>query len=92
MRTLLAAFLVAVMLAGRLHGQAAGADAPGDLTPAEIQKMFDAMVVVDAERALTLDDKQYPTFLTRLRELQDIRRRHLVQRTRLMGELQRMTK
>ncbi len=64
---------------------------PADLRPGEIQRLFDAYLVMEAQQALGLNDTQYPTFLTRLRALQDIRRKHLVARAALLGELQRLT-
>ena len=48
----------------------------GDMTPGEIQKLFDAYLVMEAQQALQLSDQQYPQFLTRLRTLQDTRRRN----------------
>ena len=62
-----------------------------DLRPGEIQRLFDAYLVMEAQQALGLSDTQYPNFLTRLRGLQDVRRKHLVARAALLGELQRMT-
>jgi hypothetical protein len=46
---------------------------------------------MEAQQALALSDEQYPQFLTRLRALQDTRRRNQQDRIRLMGELQRLT-
>lgn len=66
-------------------------DAQQDLSPGEIQRLFDAMLLADAQRALALTDRQYPDFITRLRVLQDTRRANLQQRVRLLGELQRLT-
>ncbi len=66
-------------------------DSPADFNPGEIQRLFDAMLIADAERALGLNDKQYPEFLTRLRDLQETRRANLLQRVKLMAELQRLT-
>lgn len=66
-------------------------DAPGEFSPGEIQRLFDAMLVADAERALELSDKQYPEFLTRLRALQETRRSNQLQRVKLMVELQRLS-
>lgn len=63
----------------------------GDMTPGEIQKLFDAYLVMEAQQALELTDDQYPQFLTRLRALQETRRRTQQERFRLMGELQRLT-
>ncbi|MCC7031713.1 MAG: hypothetical protein IT179_02650 [Acidobacteria bacterium] len=66
-------------------------DAPADASPGEIQRLLDAMLVADAERALELNDQQYPEFLTRLRALQQTRRSNLLQRVKLMAELQRLS-
>ena len=62
-----------------------------DMTPGEIQKLFDAYLVMEAQEALALSDEQYPQFLTRLRALQETRRRNQQERFRLMGELQRLS-
>lgn len=97
--------LIAALLVGTLSGAAAAqefqAQAPGrqplpgldnsDMTPGEIQKLFDAYLVMEAQQALALTDEQYPQFLTRLRALQETRRRNQQERFRLMGELQRLT-
>lgn len=72
----------------------AGVPVPGignDMSPGEIQKLFDAYLVVEAQQALELTDQQYPQFLTRLRTLQDTRRRNQQARIQLMGQLQRLT-
>lgn len=61
------------------------------LTPGEIQRLFDAYLIVEAQRFLNLTDAQYPQFLVRLKTLQDTRRRNQQQRVQLMGELQRLT-
>ena len=62
-----------------------------DLRPGELQRLFDAYFVMEAQQALGLSDTQYPPFLTRLRALQSTRRRHLAARAALLSELQRMT-
>ncbi len=64
---------------------------PPDMRPGEIQKLFDAYIVVESQRALDLSDAQYPQFITRLRGLQDTRRRNQQERNQLMGQLQRLT-
>lgn len=72
-------------------------DVPGamaqaeNLAPGEIQRLFDAYLVMEAQQALTLTDQQYPQFLTRLKTLQDTRRRNQQARNQLMGQLQRLT-
>ncbi|MEZ5290206.1 MAG: hypothetical protein R2745_03920 [Vicinamibacterales bacterium] len=62
-----------------------------DLRPAEIQRLFDAYLVMEAQQTLGLQDDQYGPFLTRLRHLQDTRRRFLTERGRMLGELGRLS-
>ena len=71
-------------------GPLAGLD-NGDMTPGEIQKLFDAYLLMEAQQALQLSDQQYPQFLVRLRTLQDTRRRNQQERNQLMTQLQRLT-
>lgn len=61
------------------------------MRPGEIQKLFDAYLVIEAQQALALSDQQYPQFLTRLRALQETRRRNQQERNQLMQQLQRLT-
>lgn len=92
-RSLTIVAVVALLATGRAafaQPPAPPPDAP-DLRPAEIQKLFDAYLVMEAQQTLGLNDQQYPPFLTRLRALQDIRRRHLVARAALLGELARLS-
>jgi len=63
----------------------------GEMTPGEIQKLFDAYLVMEAQQALQLSDQQYPQFLARLRTLQDTRRKNQQERNQLMNQLQRLT-
>lgn len=62
-----------------------------DLRPAEIQRLFDAYLVMEAQQTLDLSETQYPPFLTRLRALQEVRRRHLQARAQLLGDLARLS-
>jgi hypothetical protein len=61
------------------------------VNPGQVQQLFDAMVVMQSQEALSLNEQQYAQFLTRLRVLQETRRRNLQQRNRLINELQRLT-
>ena len=63
---------------------------PG-VSPGEIQRLFDAYVVMQAQQELELTDEQYPPFLNRVRALQDVRRRADVERTRRIQTLRRTT-
>lgn len=88
-------FCVVAMLAGiapAAIAQEPPAIAEGaNMTPGEIQKLFDAYIVVEAQRALELSDAQYPQFIAKLRTLQDTRRRNQQERNQIMQRLQRLT-
>jgi hypothetical protein len=60
------------------------------VTPAEIQRMFDAYALVQAQDQLRLSDEQYSRFLIRYKALQDARRQLLQQRARSLAELRRL--
>ena len=62
-----------------------------EMTPFQLQQLFDAMVVMQAQEVLSLSEQQYAQFLTRLRVLQESRRRFQQERGRLINELQRLT-
>jgi hypothetical protein len=62
-----------------------------DMSPAQVNQLFDAMLVMQAQDALSLNEQQYAQFVTRLKVLQDTRRRSQQERVRLINELQRMT-
>lgn len=62
-----------------------------ELRPAEIQRLFDAYLVMEAQQTLALTDAQYGPFLTRLKALQETRRRYLASRAVILLDLGRMT-
>lgn len=62
-----------------------------NMRPGEIQRLFDAYLMMEAQRFLELNDQQYPQFVARLRTLQETRVRNTQARVQLMGELQRLT-
>ncbi|MEI6667876.1 MAG: hypothetical protein WCP29_06950 [Acidobacteriota bacterium] len=68
---------------------AAGAGAASG--PAEVQKLFDAYIIIRAQDALQLDDDQFTQFLPKLKALQDTRRRLEQTRNQLVNELGRLT-
>jgi len=94
-----AAFVLALVATGQAQapGRAAqrgaqppeGAPAPG-VSPGEIQQMFDAYVLVQAQDVLQLKDDQYAQFVTRLRALQAVRRRSENQRLMIVNQLRRI--
>lgn len=95
------AFAIALALGPALEAQAPGragqrglqppesAAAPG-VSPGEIQQMFDAYVLVQAQDVLQLKDDQYAQFVTRLRALQAVRRRSENQRLMIVNQLRRL--
>jgi hypothetical protein len=66
------------------------AQAGADVSPAEMQRLFDAYALVQAQEVLGLDDTQYATFVTAMKALQETRRRNQQERTRLLRDLARM--
>jgi hypothetical protein len=71
-------------LQGRFRGEG--------VSPAEIQRLFDAYVVMQAQEAVGVSEDQYPRFLTRLKALQDVRRRGQIERARILLELRRLAR
>jgi DNA-binding phage protein len=57
----------------------------------QIQRWFEAFTVLQAQEALDLSEAQYGRFVTRLKGLQDIRRRHQMNRNQIMGDLRKLT-
>lgn len=85
---------VSVAAQGR-PGRGGGAPgAPGaveqGISPGEVQRMFDAYALMQAQDQLKIDDAQFARFLTRYKALQDTRRKTLQERGRLVMELRRM--
>ncbi|MGH8637726.1 MAG: hypothetical protein ACREUZ_11395 [Burkholderiales bacterium] len=96
-RWMLAAALVVPMAATpgaqRAETPAPRANRPaGALSNAELATLLDAYAIVQAQNALQLNDEQYGQFVTRLKRLQDTRRRTTQARNRALQELRRLTK
>ena len=73
------------------QGRAAAAQPADRLDIAELQRLFDAYTVMQAQDALQLDETQFGQFLPKLKALQDTRRRNEQARNRLVGDLGRLT-
>jgi hypothetical protein len=65
-------------------------DGAPPVAPAEIQRLFDAYVVMQAQQELQLTDQQFPQFLARVKALQEVRRRGQMQRGRMLQEIRRL--
>ena len=65
-------------------------DAP-PLSAGQIQRWFEAFTVLQAQEALQLSEAQYGRFVTRLKALQEIRRKHQQARNQMIAEMRRLT-
>ncbi len=82
------------LVAGSARAQEPAPPAPdvtADMRPFEVQRLFDAYMIMQAQDALTLSEDQYARFLPRLRALQETRRRLQQERQQRLNELQRLT-
>ena len=81
----------AVLVAARAQDPPAAAGQRGaraqGVRPAELAAMLDAYAIVQAQTALQLTDAQYGQFVTRLKRLQETRRRSGQTRNRLLQQL-----
>jgi hypothetical protein len=64
--------------------------AGGPTTQQQLQDYFEIQTILVAERELQVGTEQSPTFMARLRTLQQVRRRHMQQRNRLLGEMRQL--
>jgi Spy/CpxP family protein refolding chaperone len=80
--------LVAVP-AGAQPPAGSGAGGPG-VSVGELQRMFDAYALMQAQEQLKITDDQFSQFLARFKALQEVRRKALADRTRAIVELRRM--
>lgn len=63
----------------------------GRLTPAEVQRLFDAYTLMQAQDALRLSDSQYSQFVARLKALQDVRHQNQQARLKILQDLARLS-
>jgi len=72
--------------------QAAGQAEHTGADPAELGRLFDAYTVMQAQEALGLDEAHFGPFVTRLRALQQLRRRHIRARAVALRELRQLVR
>ena len=92
MRLILVALLASAISVAAQEPEGRPPQRGPQMTPAEIQKVFDGYLLIQAQESLGLTDQQFAQFVPRLRTLQDTRRRHQQERVRLLNELQRLTR
>jgi hypothetical protein len=73
---------------GAAHGDG---QAVSTLPTAELVTMLDTYAIVQAQQALALDDEHYGRFVTRLKRLQEVRRRNQRDRNQILQALRRLT-
>ena len=93
MRSTLALFVwllvTGAIVAGAQDPPQGRAAAPG-VSPAEVQRMFDAYALMQAQEQLNIGDEQFAQFLTRYKALQDVRRKTLQERARVVVDMRQM--
>jgi hypothetical protein len=72
-------------------GQARPGQAASELPdPGEVNRLFDAYAIMQAQETLQLDEAKFGSFVTRLKALQQLRRRNMRARGQIIQDLQRM--
>ena len=89
------AALGGISLIAQVRPRAGGAAPPQPpveqgVSPVQVQQMFDAYALMQAQEQLNISDDQFSAFLTRFKALQDVRRRMLQQRQRVLMEMRRI--
>lgn len=82
--------LAGVAVGARAQGRAGGPPDDPTITPGELQQMFDAYALLQAQNFLKIGDDQFTRFLPRFKALQDIRRQALQQRNRVLNDIRRL--
>lgn len=72
-------------------GGAVGAATAGQYSVAEVEQMFDALTLMQAEQTLQLSETQFPNFISKLRALQQQRRRYQQERRQTIQQLVKLT-
>ena len=75
---------------GRGEGKAGRANGSG-VTPGDVQKMFDAYALMQAQEQLKIPDEHFTQFLTRFKALQEVRRQTLQSRTGIIVRLRELS-
>jgi len=61
------------------------------VSPAEVRRMFDSYALLQAQDALKISNEQFPKFLMEFKALQEMRRKTLQDRNRIVQELRRLS-
>ncbi len=91
LRALLSIVLLPGIVQAASQQPAPDAPAQGGLNPAQVARLLDAYVIVQAQESLKLSDGQYGQFVTRMKTLQEVRRRNQQARQRILQDLGRLS-
>ena len=76
------------------RGLGGGGDAPAvtpGVSPGDVQRMFDAYALVQAQEQLKIGDEQFAKFMPRFKALQEARRKTQADRGQIIVELRRLS-
>ena len=82
--------MLGLAAAARAQGRAGVPPENAAVSPVELQRLFDAYSLVQAQEFLKIGDEQYAKFLPRFKSLLDTRRQTLQQRTRVLNVMRRL--
>jgi len=69
---------------------AAAAPSEPGVSPGDVQRMFDAYAVMQAQEQLKISDDKFAQFLTRYKALQEVRRKNQQEHGRLVVDMRQM--
>jgi len=66
-------------------------DAPAGVSPGDVQRMFDAYTLMQAQEQLKIGEEQFAKFMPRFKALQEARRKTQADRGQIIVELRRLS-
>jgi Spy/CpxP family protein refolding chaperone len=76
---------------GRGAGRGEGPPVTPGVSPGDVQRMFDAYALVQAQEQLKIGDEQFAKFMPRFKALQEARRKTQADRGQIIIELRRLS-
>ena len=76
---------------GRGGARGAAPDAPAGVSPGDVQRMFDAYTLMQAQEQLKIGEEQFAKFMPRFKALQEARRKTQADRDQIIVELRRLS-
>ena len=76
---------------GRGGARGGAPDAPAGVSPGDVQRMFDAYTLMQAQEQLKIGDEQFAKFMPRFKALQEARRKTQADRGQIIVELRRLS-